>query len=249
MESIGPDKTTSVIGFGSFGKVLVDILLSFGFERVLVYDLTAPAETEQIKPVDFETAARAELVWVAVPFSSFAEVIKQVANVTPATSRTVIDVLSVKEKPAQLMLELLPETDGIIASHPLFGPQSYTGSLAGLKWVLRELRPSPWTKWLQLQIQDRGGQVYSTSPSEHDEQMAIVHALTFFISRSLLNMDLAQSELATAYSSKLLELVELEKHHSLDLFMTIESANPYAQQIREQFLEVAQELDRSIDVL
>ena len=48
----------------------------------------------------------------------------------------VIDVCSVKEYPVRLMKELLPERVSILATHPMFGPDSAAHALQGRKIVL-----------------------------------------------------------------------------------------------------------------
>ena len=45
----------------------------------------------------------------------------------------VLDVGSVKVEPVAIMKELLPETVGIVGTHPLFGPQSAQNGIHGLQ--------------------------------------------------------------------------------------------------------------------
>jgi prephenate dehydrogenase len=85
------------------------------------------------------------------------------------------------------------------------------------------------------------------SPEEHDKEMAWVHGLTFFVGRALLNMNPPQSELSTHYYQKLIDLVEVEKHHSTELFLTIQRGNPYAEAIRREFIDKISKLKHNVD--
>jgi len=76
--------------------------------------------------------------------------------------------------------------------------------------------------------ESRGIQVQTMSAEEHDQEMAKVHVLPFFIGRTLLNMGLNGSSLGTEYYGKLLALIDVERHHSPELFDTIQRHNPFA---------------------
>ena len=84
------------------------------------------------------------------------------------------------------------------------------------------------------------------TPDEHDQQMAWVHALTFFVGRGLLELHIPEVQLDTGYYQKLRDLYELEQTHSRALFDTIEAGNPYAASVRQKFQETLQRLDKEI---
>lgn len=81
------------------------------------------------------------------------------------------------------------------------------------------------------------------SADEHDRTMAQVHALTFFVAHSLREMNLPTPQFMTPSYRELLDLVELDKRHSSDLYNTIQNGNPYAAGMREAFIACAQEID------
>jgi prephenate dehydrogenase len=61
--------------------------------------------------------------------------LKQIAALVK-TDLLIIDVRSVRVYPVKWMKELLPESTQILATHPMFGPDSAAISLAGRKMVM-----------------------------------------------------------------------------------------------------------------
>jgi len=77
--------------------------------------------------------------------------------------------------------------------------------------------------------------------------MATVHALTFFIARVLDNFGLKSHQLDTPSYKRLLSLAELDKHHSPELFATIQSGNPYSSEVRNRLIEIINKLNTQIE--
>lgn len=86
------------------------------------------------------------------------------------------------------------------------------------------------SKELKLNVLER-------TPMIHDKQMAYVQALTHFIGRAVNEMDIPDVEQKTPAYQYLLDIKRNLGQDSMDLFLTIEKENPYAKEIREQFLE------------
>ncbi len=244
--NIFADKTVAIIGFGVFGNLLAKILHSeFSLDRVEVYDAKiVEAAEDYINVVDLADAARADLIWLAVPFEALEAVTKEIARFAKPDA-IIIDVLSVKSKPVQVMQKNLADFQ-LIATHPLFGPQSYQGNLRGLVWVIHNISAGEFFDEFQQALVEKGAKVKIVDPIEHDKEMAIVHGLTFFIGRSLMTMDISASSFGTGYYERLLSLAELEKGHSEQLFRTIELANPYAASVRQRFLEIASGINSTL---
>jgi chorismate mutase len=125
-----------------------------------------------------------------------------------------------------------------VSTHPLFGPESASDSLAGHVVVLckEQSEPAHYQKVKDF-CTELSLKVIEMSAEEHDKEMATVHGLTFFVAHSLKDMGLHSQKLATPSFKKLLSLAELERRHSLDLFKTIQEGNPFAEQIRSQFAD------------
>jgi len=241
--------TFGVIGFGAFGKLLSTVLAKYG--NVLIYskrDIAEEAAESGARQAEFEEVAKCKIIIIATGLNEFEEVCSKLANfVGPKT--LVMDVCSVKVKPAQIMSQHLSDKCGLMTSHPLFGPQSASnGDIKGQKIVVHPLKlsVSDFAKVKSLLRDILGLQVIEMTPEEHDHQMAWVHGLTFFVGRGLMSIDPPKSELTTAYYQKLLDLVELEKSHSEELFNTIEAGNPYAAEIRQKFIGHLETLENEL---
>ena len=116
-------KKAGIIGYGRFGRVLAD-LLSKKY-KVRVYDIQKVAIDNGVEICSLEKVLECILVFIAVPIRSFENVVKEIATYK-LYNTTIIDVCSVKVYPVEIMEQHFPEHLGIIASHPHFGPDSYS---------------------------------------------------------------------------------------------------------------------------
>ena len=233
--------TIGIIGFGSFGKFMAEKLSSHSV--VKVYDRRERPTTWQ---ASFDEVAVCDYVVLSVPLDAYPETLQRLAAVMPLNS-VLIDVCSVKERPIELIRQYLPEQP-LVATHPLFGPESASGLLCGKTMVMcpEISNPEPYAK-----IKDFAEKlelsVVEMSATEHDREMAVVQGLTFFIARTLDDMKLRGQRLSTPSFERLLHLAELEQHHSTELFRTIQQGNVHTQAVRQAFLDVAQTIDDNLD--
>ena len=117
----------SIIGFGRFGAMLHS-LLSKGFE-VDVFDKNS-IDNSDVNEVSLEDALQNETIFIAVPIRDFENLVKDISKKI-SSGKTVIDVCSVKVFPKKVMLDNLSNETDIIATHPLFGPDSLKDSGSG----------------------------------------------------------------------------------------------------------------------
>lgn len=236
-------KTLGLIGFGQFGQLAAGVLKAH-FD-VLVADAAeeAPARAAELGVAfgPLSAAAAREVVVVAVPVAVMQSVFTAIApHLQPGA--LVIDVGSVKMLPAQWMDELLPAHVDIVATHPLFGPQSVArDGLPGLRFVVCPVRGDRHQKVAAFG-RSLGLAVTVTTPQEHDEEMAYVQALTHLIGRSLVNLGIPDERLATQSYQHLLELCGLIGADTFELFTAIQTQNPYASQVVNAFVEEARSL-------
>ena len=235
-------KSLGLIGFGQFGQLAATILKSR--YDVLVTDTAAGADAAaRAMGVGFgslaDAASRAVVV-VAVPVVAMREVFAAIApHLQP--DALVIDVGSVKMLPAQWMVETLPAHVDLVATHPLFGPQSAKAGLAGLRLVVCPIRGERHEAVVALG-RDLGLTVTVTTPEEHDREMAYVQALTHLIGRSLVNLRIPDEELKTPSYQHLLELCALIGADTFELFTAIQTQNPFAAEVVGAFVEQARSL-------
>lgn len=235
-------KTLGLIGFGQFGQLAARVLKSHYDVRVCDPSPTAEAIAREIGVclVALEAAAACEIVVFAVPVVTMQSVFAAAApHLKPGA--LAIDVGSVKMLPTRWMLELLPQHVDIVATHPLFGPQSARTGLAGLRFVVCPVRGDRHERVAAFG-RSLGLTVTVTSPEEHDREMAYVQALTHLIGRSLVNLGIPDEMLKTPSYQHLLELCSLIGADTFELFTAIQTQNPYAAEVAEAFVGEARSL-------
>ena len=67
--------------------------------------------------------------------------------------------------------------------------------------------------------------------------MAETQALAHFIGRALININVKQGKITTPSFQNLMNLKDLFKKDSIELFKAIETENPYAKEVRKKFLK------------
>lgn len=238
----------SIFGFGEFGQLITKYLVKYA--DIYVYDRNQ-AKTELIKslggnPVNLEDAASCEVIIVATTLDALESTLLDISPlVKPGT--LVADVTSVKIKPAEMMMRILPKNVQILATHPLFGNVSATGpTLEGHKIVVDPLRVENMDE-IEKFLHKLGLDVIHLSCDEHDKEMAWVHALTFFVGRGVMALDPPHSHFRTGYYNKLMAVVDMERTHSLELFYTIQRGNPYAKEMRQRLVKSFEELEADIE--
>tara|TARA_R110000782_G_scaffold268689_1_gene365560 strand:- start:91203 stop:91943 length:741 start_codon:yes stop_codon:yes gene_type:complete len=235
-------KSLGIIGFGQFGRLAAAQLagrFAIGAHDAHVAD--ADIAAAGCAPLLLEQAAASDIVMIAVPVQVMESVIESIAPLV-RPGATVIDVASVKMLPSRWLAQHMPESAHIVATHPLFGPQSTAqGGLAGRQLVICPIRGQQHLKVAALG-EELGLRVRITSAEEHDREMAYVQALTHLIGRSLAAMDIPDERLKTQTYQHLLDMTGLIGKDSFELFTAIQTMNPFAREVVEEFVVRAQGL-------
>ena len=228
-----------IIGYGRFGRLVVQNL-SAEFD-VVVYTRSS-GKAENIREaggrlVPLKAACRQKLVVLCVPISAMQATLKEIAPLL-TEGTTVIDVCSVKTYPTRWMHDLLPDTVEILATHPMFGPDSASKSLRRHKMVLCPERIDP-KRYLKIKawLEGKGLNIIETSADQHDRQIAVSLALTHFIGRSLSEFGAFQLDIDTEGYKRLLHILEVVSNDTWQLFEDMNHYNPYAQSKRMEFLQ------------
>jgi len=192
----------------------------------------------------FEVAA-SDVVIVGVVFKYFEGILRQIkVHIKPGA--LVLDVASVKIKPVRLMEKYLPDNVEILATHPLFGPQSARGGIDGSKIVLCPVRTKQLISVKKFLERDLKLKVLIRTPKEHDQATAYVLGLPHFVGRAISELGISCTHLNTKTYVHLLKIKELVGKDSLELFKSIQADNPYAQAIRNDFLKKLSDLEKLI---
>ena len=222
----------SIIGFGRFGAMLHS-LLSKGFE-VDVYDKN-PIDNSEVNEVSFEEVLKNDTIFIAVPIRDFEDLVINISSKIQS-GKTIIDVCSVKVFPKQVMIDNLPAETDIIATHPLFGPDSLKdiGSVMTMESV-RDLhgRFEFWKNYFNSQ----NITIEEISAEEHDMMAARSQGLTHFIGRVIDDFGTDQTRIDTEGYKALHKLVNQTCNDSWELFEDIQSYNPYTQKMVSELSE------------
>lgn len=231
-----------IIGLGRFGTLAAATLREIG--EVVAHDLRPvdeQAAAAGIRLVSLAEAAGARHVILAVPIGRLRSAVMELAPLL--LHRTVlIDTCSVKVDPASILLEQAPPHVDILATHPLFGPDSAAHGLAGLKIVLCPVRGGH-PRLTQRFLEKLGLTVILASPDEHDRQIAETQAVVQWIGRALERMGSEPRVIDTVGHLKLLEILHYVSRDTWELFRDMQTRNPYAASARRRFLDALIEVE------
>ncbi len=239
-------KELGFIGFGNFGRFIMPYLKPYF--NIIVFDrldLSAEAKEAGVKWGTLKEAASREYIALAVPVQYLEEVLLEIKEYIESKA-VVFDLSSVKVKPIELMLKHLPATVEIVGTHPLFGPQSGKNGIAGLNIVICPVRTKKNGNLTRFFAEELKLNVLERTATVHDKQMAYVQALTHFVGRAVNAMDIPDVEQKTPAYQYLLDIKRNLGQDSMDLFLTIELENPFAKEVRDNFIEELNNLNRML---
>ena len=216
----------SIIGFGRFGAMLHS-LLSKGFE-VDVFDKNS-IDNSDVNEVSLEDALQNETIFIAVPIRDFENLVKDISKKI-SSGKTVIDVCSVKVFPKKVMLDNLSNETDIIATHPLFGPDSLkdSGSVMTMESVRNTFgRYDFWKNYFESQ----NISIEEISAEEHDMMAARSQGLTHFVGRVIDDFGTNQTRIDTEGYKALHKLVSQTCNDTWELFEDIQNFNPYTEKM------------------
>lgn len=237
-----------IMGFGRFGRLWANALLPFG--SVVVYDKNNAVNfaDDRIKKADLPEVAQADVVFLLIPISEFDAGCLQIKDfLKPDT--LVVDCCSVKVHPVTVMQKHFSQTQPLLGTHPLFGPDSVkrSGGLKNHKIVVCPVRCAQDRQEAMEEIFKRMGlTVLTGSPEEHDKEMANSQGLVHFIGRGLAALNLQPQEISTPDFQALLNINNMVVNDSWRLFLDMHQYNAYTKQIRKKFIHQLIKLDEAI---
>ena len=233
----------SIIGFGRFGNLLYE-LLQKGFE-IDVFDIDPSNQTESVDFIPLEDVLKNDTIFLAVPIRDFEELMKDLSTKIQG-NKTVIDVCSVKVHPKNMMLEHLSDEVDIIATHPLFGPDSFQerGSVMMMEKVRDQHgRYDFWKSYF-------GSQniiIEEITADQHDMMAAKSQGLTHLIGRVIDDFGTQKTNIDTVGYQALHKLVNQTCNDSWELFEDIQKFNPYTESmitdLNQSFKKIVNSLD------
>lgn len=235
-----------IVGYGDFTKLLIEHLNPYA--DIIVHSRrNRPGLVRQAAVFGTaEDVLSADIIIPSIPAQSLQEYFSFHAHyINPRA--LIIDVCSVKVRPVQVLLSVLPSSVSIVATHPLFGPASTKKGLAGNKIMMHPTRVDENTFNNLVQFCEQLGlKVIQATPEEHDKAMAYAQGLSHYIGRVMQHMEIPDTELSTRAYRDLLDMKTIQGGDSWDLFYSIMHENPYAHDVHTAFKQASQSLDKKL---
>jgi len=237
-----------IIGFGRFGRLVAQLIrANFGDVRILVFARKKePGVSEGFEFATLEEVCGSDVVIPCVSISSFEEVISSICGkIKPGA--LLIDVCSVKVYPVQVMMKYIPDSIEILATHPVFGPDSASPGLKELKVIMHGVRISS-AKFdrIKRRCRDIGLVVIEMTPEEHDRLMAYSLAYTHLIGRIGERIGVKSTDIDPSGFAQLLKVQGYVVNDTLTLFRDMHNYNPYAREMRQQVQLALTEIEETL---
>ncbi|XP_019181451.1 PREDICTED: arogenate dehydrogenase 2, chloroplastic-like [Ipomoea nil] len=219
----------AVIGFGNFGQFLAKAFIRQG-HTLLAYSRTDYSLAAQSLGVSFYSdmhdlcEQHPDVILLCTSIISTEPVLRALPIQRLKRNTLFVDVLSVKEFPKNIMLQLLPSHFDILCTHPMFGPESGKNGWYGLPFVFDKVRigdedsrVSRVESFLDI-FEKEGCRMVEMSCAEHDKHAAGSQFMTHTVGRVLEKLQLETTPINTKGYETLLNLVENTASDSFDLY-------------------------------
>ena len=241
------EKTVSIYGYGRFGKFWAD-LLSRDF-HVKAYSRRG-LQNKEVSPgieiCDKKEIYNCDAIFYCVAISALQGVLEE-ATVYCRKETIFFDTCSVKMLPARWMQELLPAGSRIIATHPMFGPDSFQQTERELPMVMCDISAGTeiFTSWADY-FSSLPFQVKIMTPEEHDQKTASSQGITHYIGRVLGDLQLQPGSIDTHGYKQLLKIIEQTCNDSRQLFLDLHNYNPYAEPMLQRLNQSIEKIGQAL---
>ncbi|KAF3433324.1 hypothetical protein FNV43_RR24426 [Rhamnella rubrinervis] len=235
-----------IIGFGPFAQFLAKTMINQG------HTITAASRTDYselchdlgvsfFRDVEAFLEAENDVILICTSIVSLSEVLKTIPLHCLKRPTLFADVLSVKEHPREVLLQVLPEHSDILCTHPMFGPESGKNGWKDLTFVYDRVRirnEATCSSFLQIFEREAGCIMLEMSCEEHDKMAARSQFITHTIGRILSEMEIKSTPINTKGFETLIQLKENTMKDSFDLYSGLFLHNRFSKQELEN-LELA----------
>ena len=221
-----------IIGFGRFGQFIGTEMVKYGF-NVFATSRTDYSELSEKLGITFLDKYKFEntfldIIILATSILSFEGVIDSYPK-TFWNNKLIVDVLSVKSYPFEILNNKFPNND-LLLTHPMFGPDSannvngwHDKSFVYWKKVKKNFKlVQDFLDFWRLQ----GCKMIEMNPDEHDRLTANSQFLTHFIGRTLELLNCQNTNVDTDGYKSLIKIKDHSVNDSWDLFYALAKYNP-----------------------
>lgn len=237
-----------IIGYGRFGQLLTDIFHTHWQDaKIFIFSNTQKVDRKLFFAL--KDLSLCDIVLPCVPISSLKSTLQEIAPLLK-DGATVIDVCSVKVAPVLWMKKILKNKAGIIATHPMFGPDSTRQGkqLAGLNMMLYNVSAKKsiydlWKSfWDFLEMH-----TVEITPRAHDRFAAYTINYNHLIGRIGEKIDIRETPIDTAGFSVIYRALTYVVNDSWQLFLDMQRYNPYAGEMRKKVAKALKEIERQVE--
>nr|WGU11309.1 arogenate dehydrogenase 1 [Crinum x powellii] len=218
----------AIIGFGNFGQFIAKGLRRQGHQvlatsRSDYSDYCKSNGMRFFRNMEEMCEERPDIVLICCSILSTETMVRAIPMHKLKPDTIFVDVLSVKQFPRNLFLEVLPPEFGIVCTHPMFGPESGKNGWNGLPFVYEAVRISEGdqaqkcAQFLSI-FENEGCRMVEMSCEEHDRHAAGSQFITHTIGRILSHLNLESTPINTKGYETLLQLTENTVSDSFDLY-------------------------------
>eukprot|EP01125_Pyxidicula_operculata_P007039 TRINITY_DN2407_c0_g4_i3.p1 TRINITY_DN2407_c0_g4~~TRINITY_DN2407_c0_g4_i3.p1 ORF type:complete len:567 (+),score=128.51 TRINITY_DN2407_c0_g4_i3:634-2334(+) len=249
-----------LIGYARFGQFLAKHFTSAGHQMIVInlrQDYSQQAKADGLVPgKTYFTGTNSISSFMSQPMDvlifgtsiiSFEDVLR--SFVPYLKNHLVVDVLSVKSHPKQLMKKIVPETADILCTHPMFGPDSGKDSWAGLSFVWEEVRIRNQSR-LETFLDYwrlKGCRMVQMTCEEHDHMAANTQFITHVTGRTLGKLKLQTTPIDTKNFQTLKSITDSVNRDTFDLFYALNKYNQYAPEKLNQFEEALKNVRKDLN--
>ncbi|KAL1819624.1 hypothetical protein DCAR_0415923 [Daucus carota subsp. sativus] len=219
----------AIVGFGNFGQFLARTMVKQG-HTVLAHSRSDYSEKAAELDVSFFQCAddlceeHPDVILLCTSIISTESVLRSLPLQRLKRNTLFVDVLSVKEFPKSLFVQILPQDFDILCTHPMFGPESGKESWKDLSFVYDKVRIGKdesralrCERFLDI-FKNEGCRMVGMSCAEHDRHAAESQFITHTMGRVLEKLSLDSTPINTKGYETLLNLVENTASDSFDLY-------------------------------
>ncbi|KAK6151690.1 hypothetical protein DH2020_014325 [Rehmannia glutinosa] len=219
----------AVLGFGNFGQFLAKAFVRQGHtvyahSRSNYHSIAQSVGAAFFPDLHDLCEQHPDVILICTSIISTETVLKALPLQRLRRNTLFVDVLSVKEFPKNIFLQVLPSHFDILCTHPMFGPESGKNSWQNLPFVFDKVRignedsrVSRVETFLDI-FKKEGCTMVEMTCAEHDKYAAGSQFITHTMGRILEKLQLESTPINTKGYETLLNLVENTASDSFDLY-------------------------------